>query len=44
MKMEHTLTASGAGTVGELRASAGQRVRDGDLLLRIGEKQKPKLV
>jgi len=33
MKMEHTLTASGAGTVTELRVGKGDRVRDGDALL-----------
>ena len=35
MKMEHTLVAGSAGTVAELSASKGARVRDGDLLLRI---------
>jgi acetyl/propionyl-CoA carboxylase alpha subunit len=35
MKMEHTLTAAAAGVVTELHASAGQRVRDGDALLKV---------
>ncbi len=35
MKMEHTLVASGAGKVADLRATAGARVRDGDQLLRV---------
>jgi biotin carboxyl carrier protein len=35
MKMEHTLSAAGAGVVTELRVRAGQRVRDGDALLKV---------
>jgi biotin carboxyl carrier protein len=35
MKMEHTLTAAAAGTVTELRARTGERVRDGDALLKV---------
>jgi biotin carboxyl carrier protein len=35
MKMEHTLTAGGAGRVTELRVRSGDRVRDGDALLKV---------
>jgi biotin carboxyl carrier protein len=35
MKMEHTLVASGAGTVTDLRVTKGARVRDGDQLLKV---------
>jgi 3-methylcrotonyl-CoA carboxylase alpha subunit len=35
MKMEHTLVAATAGVVSELSAQAGQRVRDGDPLLKV---------
>jgi 3-methylcrotonyl-CoA carboxylase alpha subunit len=35
MKMEHTLSAAAAGTVTELRTRIGERVRDGDALLKI---------
>jgi biotin carboxyl carrier protein len=35
MKMEHTLSAAAAGVVSELRVHAGQRVRDGDALLKV---------
>jgi 3-methylcrotonyl-CoA carboxylase alpha subunit len=35
MKMEHTLTAPAAGRVTELKARAGDRVRDGDALLKV---------
>jgi 3-methylcrotonyl-CoA carboxylase alpha subunit len=35
MKMEHTLAATSAGIVSELAAKAGQRVRDGDALLKV---------
>jgi 3-methylcrotonyl-CoA carboxylase alpha subunit len=35
MKMEHSLAAGGDGRVTELRVKAGDRVREGDLLLKI---------
>ena len=35
MKMEHTLAAATAGIVTELSVQAGQRVRDGDALLKV---------
>jgi 3-methylcrotonyl-CoA carboxylase alpha subunit len=35
MKMEHTLSAGAAGHVTELRVRAGDRVRDGDALLKV---------
>jgi 3-methylcrotonyl-CoA carboxylase alpha subunit len=35
MKMEHTLAAATAGIVAELSVQAGQRVRDGDALLKV---------
>jgi 3-methylcrotonyl-CoA carboxylase alpha subunit len=35
MKMEHTLAAGAAGLVTELRVRAGDRVRDGDALLKV---------
>ena len=35
MKMEHTLAAATAGVVSELSVQAGQRVRDGDALLKV---------
>jgi 3-methylcrotonyl-CoA carboxylase alpha subunit len=35
MKMEHTLTAGAAGRVTELRVRTGDRVRDGDALLKV---------
>jgi biotin carboxyl carrier protein len=35
MKMEHTLTAGAAGTVADLLVKAGQRVREGDVLLSV---------
>ncbi|MGH8309478.1 MAG: biotin/lipoyl-containing protein, partial [Steroidobacteraceae bacterium] len=35
MKMEHTLTAGAAGTIGDLRVKAGQRVREGDVLFSV---------
>jgi len=35
MKMEHTLSAGAAGIVTELRARAGERVRDGEALLKV---------
>jgi biotin carboxyl carrier protein len=35
MKMEHTLAAGAAGKVTELRIRKGDRVRDGDQLLRL---------
>ena len=35
MKMEHTLSAAAAGVVTELHVRAGQRVRDGDALLKV---------
>jgi biotin carboxyl carrier protein len=37
MKMEHTLSAGAAGVVSELRVGSGDRVREGDPLLRISE-------
>jgi biotin carboxyl carrier protein len=36
MKMEHTLSAGAAGYVTELRVRVGDRVRDGDALLKVG--------
>jgi biotin carboxyl carrier protein len=33
--MEHTLSAAAAGIVTELRARAGERVRDGEALLKV---------
>jgi 3-methylcrotonyl-CoA carboxylase alpha subunit len=36
MKMEHTLAAAAGGVVTELCARTGQRVRDGDALLKVG--------
>ena len=35
MKMEHTLRADGAGTVGEVHCRAGQQVDVGDLLVAV---------
>jgi biotin carboxyl carrier protein len=37
--MEHTLAAATAGVVTELRVQAGQRVRDGDALLKVAAPQ-----
>ncbi|WP_417687819.1 biotin carboxylase N-terminal domain-containing protein [Roseibium sp.] len=39
MKMEHTLTASRDGTVGEVLVSAGDQVQDGTLLLALAEEE-----
>jgi len=44
MKMEHTLRASGSGTVAEVRTAPGQQVDVGDLLVVIEPRGEPAVV